>query len=272
MSPTSPTRGHRGVSRARRMELTGELLARLDDPAEVRLELEDEIIRLNLVVATQEARRYERRGIDPEDLRQVACLALVKAVRRYDPALATDFLGYVVPCIRGELRRWFRDTGWVVRPPRSIQELQARVTRVSGELTQELGRSPRPSDIAARLGVPTERIEEAVSAHAGYSVDSLDATTEDSERPLAATLVHHEAGFSQVEARSVVAPLVRRLGAREQRILELRYLHDATQGEIGADIGVTQTQVSRLMTGINRQLRDELTPREDGAPGLSPAV
>ena len=223
-------------------------------------------------MATQEARRYERRGIDPEDLRQVACLALVKAVRRYDTALATDFLGYVVPCIRGELRRWFRDAGWVVRPPRSVQELQARVTRVSGELAQELGRSPRPSDIAARLGVPTERIEEAVSAHAGYSVDSLDAAADDSERPLADSLVHHEAGFGQVEARAVVAPLVRRLGTREQRILELRYLHDSTQDEIGAAVGVTQAQVSRLMSGINRQLRSDLAPRDDGPGSLSPAV
>ena len=127
------------------MELTAALIARLDDPTEVRTDLEDEIIRLNLVVATQEARRYDRRGIDPDDLRQVAYLALVKAVRRYDTALATDFLGYVVPCIRGELRRWFRDAGWMVRPPRSVQELQARITRVSEELGQELGRSPAPA-------------------------------------------------------------------------------------------------------------------------------
>ncbi len=271
MSTTTPLRGHRGVSRARRMAITGELLDRLDDGVESRRDVEDEIIRLNLVVATQEARRYERRGIDPDDLRQVAYLALVKAVRRYDPALATDFLGYVVPCIRGELRRWFRDAGWVVRPPRSVQELQARITRATEELTQELGRSPRPSDIAAHLGVETERVEEAVSAHAGYSVDSLDAVTDDSERPLAESLVHHEPGFGQVEARTEVAPAVRRLGTREQHILELRYLHDATQDEIGAAIGVTQAQVSRLMSGITRQLRQDLSPRDDGPGGLSRA-
>jgi RNA polymerase sigma-B factor len=253
------------------MAITGELLDRLDDGFGSRRDVEDEIIRLNLVVATQEARRYERRGIDADDLRQVAYLALVKAVRRYDPALATDFLGYVVPCIRGELRRWFRDAGWVVRPPRSVQELQARITRATEELTQELGRSPRPSDIAAHLGVPTERVEEAVAAHAGYSVDSLDAVTDDSERPLAESLVHLDPGFDQVEARTEVAPAVRRLGTREQHILELRYLHDATQDEIGAAIGVTQAQVSRLMTGITRQLRQDLSPRDDGPGGLSRA-
>jgi RNA polymerase sigma-B factor len=252
------------------MELTSALLARLDNPAEVRTDLEDEIIRLNLVVAAQEARRYDRRGIDPDDLRQVAYLALVKAVRRYDTALATDFLGYVVPCIRGELRRWFRDAGWMVRPPRSVQELQARITRVSEELAQELGRSPRPSDIAARLGVPSSQVEEAISAHAGFSVDSLDAVADDSERPLADSLVHLEAGFDEAEARTAVAPAVRRLGTREQQIVELRYLHDATQGEIGAAIGVTQTQVSRLLSGITRQLRDDVGG--DGPDDFSRAV
>jgi RNA polymerase sigma-B factor len=272
VSTTTPPGTHRGVPRARRMALTGELLARLDDGTGSRRDLEDEIIRLNLVVATQEARRYERRGIDADDLRQVACLALVKAVRRYDPALATDFLGYVVPCIRGELRRWFRDAGWVVRPPRSVQELQARVTRVTETLAQELGRSPRPSDIATRLGVPTDRVEEAISAHAGYSVDSLDAADDDSEGSLARALVHHERGFGQVDARAHVAPAVRRLGTREQQILELRYLHDATQDEIGAAIGVTQAQVSRLMSGINRQLRGDLAPNDDGPDGFSRAV
>jgi RNA polymerase sigma-B factor len=270
VSTSSPTSGRRDVSRARRMELTEALLARLDDPAEVRSDLEDEIIRLNLVVAAQEARRYDRRGIDPDDLRQVAYLALVKAVRRYDTALATDFLGYVVPCIRGELRRWFRDAGWMVRPPRSVQELQARITRVTGELAQELGRSPRPSDIAARLGVPASHVEEAISAHAGFSVDSLDAVADDSERPLADSLVHHEPGYDEAEARTTVAPAVRRLGAREQRIVALRYLHDATQGELGAAIGVTQTQVSRLLSGITRQLRDDVGG--DGPGDFSRAV
>lgn len=273
MSPLPPPRGQRGLSRSRRIARTGELLERLTGPAAARRDVEDEIIRLNLVVATEEARRYERRGIDADDLRQVACLALVRAVRRYDPDLATDFLGYVVPCIRGELRRSFRDTGWTVRPPRSVQELQAQVTRVTEELAQELGRSPRPSDVAERLGVTVERVEEAVAAHGGFSADSLDQVADESDRPLVDSLVHHEPGFAQVEARLVVASAVRTLGAREQRILELRYLHDATQDEIGTQIGVTQAQVSRLMSGMTKRLRGELSARTDEAPpGLSRAV
>jgi RNA polymerase sigma-B factor len=270
---TSPRPGHHGVPRARRVELTDALLERLDDPGEDRRAIEDEVIRLNLVVATQVARRYERRGVDAEDLRQVACLALVKAVRRYDGARSADFLGYVVPCIRGELRRWFRDNGWLVRPPRSVQELQSTITRLTEELAQELGRSPRPSDLAARLGLPTARVEEAIAAHGGWNGDSLDADTETPERRLPESLVHHDTGFAGAEARAVVAPPVRRLGAREQHILELRYVHDLTQDEIGTSIGVTQAQVSRLMTGIHRQLRGELVGGTDEAPGgLSPAV
>jgi RNA polymerase sigma-B factor len=253
--------------------LTAALLARLDDPDEDRRQVEDEVIRLNLVVATQVARRYERRGVDAEDLRQVACLALVKAVRRYDGARSADFLGYVVPCIRGELRRWFRDNGWLVRPPRPVQELQSTITRLTEELSQELGRSPRPSDLAARLGVPTATVEEAIAAHGGWNGDSLDVETQAPERRLAEWLTHHDTGFARAEARAVVEAPVRRLEAREQHILELRYVQDLTQGEIGTSIGVTQAQVSRLMTGIHRQLRGELEGGTDEASGgLSPAV
>ena len=93
-----------------------------------------------MVVAREVARRYHGRGLDADDLEQVAYVGLCKAVRNYDPEKATDFLSFAVPTIRGELRRWFRDAGWMVRPPRSIQELQGKVTATHDELVHELGR------------------------------------------------------------------------------------------------------------------------------------
>jgi RNA polymerase sigma-B factor len=103
-------------------------------------------------VATAIAARYRTRGIATEDLQQVAYLALVKAAHGYDPEVGHDFLSYAVPTIRGEIKRHFRDLGWMVRPPRRIQELQARISTADAELSQWLGRSPRPSEIAATLG------------------------------------------------------------------------------------------------------------------------
>src|SRR5690348_15094560 len=126
-----------------------------------RQELHDQVIRDNLVVAAQIAARYRNRGIPDEDLKQVAYLALVKAVRRYEYAPDRDFLSYAVPTIRGELKRCFRDLGWTIRPPRSIQEAQQRILRAEGELFQELGRPPRPSEIAAHLELDLEVVVEA---------------------------------------------------------------------------------------------------------------
>src|SRR6478609_2662584 len=121
--------------------------SRAESP-ERRKALHDEVIRLNMQVAGEIARRYHGRGIPGDDLDQVANLGLVKAVQGFDPSHGSDFLSFAVPTIRGEIRRYFRDFGWTIRPPRSVQELQTKITAAEGELFQSLGRSPRPSEIA----------------------------------------------------------------------------------------------------------------------------
>jgi len=264
-----------GLSREMRSTLTRDLLSQLSDPSCSRSEIEDEIIRLNLVVAVQVARRYEGRGIEADDLRQVASLGLVKAVRAYDPAKATDFLSFAVPTIRGEVRRWFRDRGWMVRPPRSVQEIQAGIGAASDTLVQELGRAARPSELAAHLDVDVDQVIEAVSASGFFSVDSLDATRTGDESPYD-RLAQVEPGFVSAEARVVLGPLVRELTPRERRILELRFFHGASQAEIGEELGVTQTQVSRLLSSIFRRLRERVldAPHATMArhPDLTPAA
>lgn len=117
-----------------------------------------------MVVAADCARRYRGRGIATDDLDQVAYLGLVKAVRAFDPERGFDFLSFAVPTIRGELRRHFRDQGWALRPPRSIQELQTKILAVESDLAQELGRSPRPSDLARHLDVDLEQVLDALGA------------------------------------------------------------------------------------------------------------
>jgi RNA polymerase sigma-B factor len=264
VSLTSFATATSGLSREMRSTLTRDLLAQLSDPSCSRREIEDEVIRLNLVVAQQVARRYEGRGIEADDLRQVASLGLVKAVRAYDPAKATDFLSFAVPSIRGEVRRWFRDRGWMVRPPRSVQEIQAGISAAHDTLVQELGRAARPSELAAHLDVDVDQVIEAVSASGFFSVDSLDATVTGDASPYD-RLADAEDGFVSAEARVVLGPLVRELTARERRILELRFFQGATQAEIGEELGVTQTQVSRLLSSIFRRLRDRVLDGPDGA-------
>lgn len=272
LNPTSP---QARLSRSARTAKTSELLAQLTDPSCSRRQIEDEIIRINLVVAMQEARRYAGRGVEIEDLRQVASLGLVKAVRGYDPAKGTDLLAFAVPTMRGELRRWFRDRGWMVRPPRPVQDLQAGISAAQDTLAQELGRPARPSELAAHLSVDVDQVIEAVSASGLFTVDSLDAKLAGGRSPYD-RLARPETGFASAEARVVLGPLVRELSRRERRILELRFFEGASQAEIGEQLGVTQAQVSRLLANICRRLRRRLQDSRRGTatsrPDLTPAA
>lgn len=246
--------------KAERREQTGALLecARLAEGDE-RDDLLGQVVELNLGVASDVAKRYRGRGIPDEDLEQVAHLALVKAVRAFDPVKANDLLTFAVPTIRGELRRHFRDQGWVVRPPRSIQELQASVTAAEAELCQSLGRQPRAEEVAAELGVDAEQVAEAQSANGCFAPSSLDDTGRDgSDGAILDRLGAEDDGFSNAEARAMLGPLLKDLSEREQRILELRFWRGWTQAEIGADIGVTQMQVSRLLQRTLTRLRSRL--------------
>ncbi|WP_395693780.1 SigB/SigF/SigG family RNA polymerase sigma factor [Nocardioides sp.] len=227
-----------------------------DGAGDRRRAVEDRIVELNMTVASDCARRYRGRGIATDDLDQVAFLGLVKAVRAFDPGRGHDFLSFAVPTIRGELRRHFRDQGWALRPPRSIQELQTRILAAEGELAQQLGRSPRPSDLAHHLDVDLEQVLDALAAAGCFSPASLDAPAPEGEEPIGDRLGEVDAAFAGADARVTLAAVMRGLTPRERRILELRFFGGYTQAEIGADIGVTQMQVSRLLNRILARLRE----------------
>ena len=247
-----------GTPEEQRRALTAQLLARAaTSRGAERAGCEDEVIRLNMPIAQELARRYHRRGIPGEDLDQVAYLGLVKAVRGFDPAQGQDFLSYAVPTVRGELRRHFRDAGWTVRPPRSVQEVQARVLTAEAELYQRLGRSPRPSEIAEHLDVPLPLVIDALAASGCFTPLSLDAPRSEDDQP-SELIGGEDRGLASAEARLALRPLIATLTERERRILQLRYFEDRTQAQIGAEVGVTQEQVSRLLSGILLRLRRRL--------------
>lgn len=225
----------------------------------LRRRLLDQIVELNLCVARSVAHRYRSRGIDVEDLEQVAYLALVKAAHRFDPEAGNDFLAYAVPTIRGEVRRHFRDLGWTVRPPRRIQELQGRVADVQMDLAGRLGRSPTAGELAAELGIARSEVEEALAAEGCFVPASLDRLVGESGGATVGDLLEGpDPGHRSAEARIALAPEVRRLSERDRRILRLRFFEDLTQREIGEEIGVTQMQVSRVLSRIFDDLRATL--------------
>ena len=249
------------LPRSERMTRTADCLAEASDAGPPRRDsLVEEVVLLNMPVARSVAGRYRNRGLSQDDLDQVAYLALTRAAQNFDPGLASDFLSYAVPCIRGELKKHFRDSGWSVRPPRRVQELQARISGVRSDMAQELGRSPRRGEIADELEIEVEEVDEAMSADGCFHPTSLDRpVVEDATTTVGDRVEDASHDLASAEARVTLGPLVRRLGERDRRIVELRFFHQATQQEIAADIGVTQMHVSRLISRILGTLRDELT-------------
>ncbi|MDN4162295.1 sigma-70 family RNA polymerase sigma factor [Nocardioides abyssi] len=263
--PTAPARSLRpppqaaGLTDSRRRMETARLLSRARaSQGELRTRYEDDVIALNMGVASDVARRYHGRGIPDEDVDQVAYLGLVKAVRGFDPTLGDDFLSFAVPTLRGEIRRYFRDAGWTVRPPRSVQEVQARVTTAEGELTQRLGRAPRPAEVAEHLDVPLPLVLDSLNATGCFTPVSLDAPWADGGDDPTRSMGDLDPAFASAEARLALRPLMEELTERERRIIELRFFENRTQTQIGDEVGVTQEQVSRLITQILARLRRSL--------------
>jgi RNA polymerase sigma-B factor len=256
------------LTRAERAAATEELLDRAHhatDP-ERRRALLDEVVLINRGVADAVASRYRRRGVPLEDLQQAAYEGLVKAVGRWDPDHGKDLLTYAVPTIRGELQRHFRDHGWTVRPPRRVQELQWQVNACISDLTQELGHEPSANEVQQRLDITDEEYVDAVTAFGCFQPASLDqpvgaesAATLGEMLPDAATHDEVPDELSAAEARVSLGPAVRSLPSRDRRIIYLRFFEEQTQEQIGAELGVTQMQVSRLLARILRDLRCAIT-------------
>jgi RNA polymerase sigma-70 factor (sigma-B/F/G subfamily) len=247
---------------ADRSERTHELLGRARCAEGVVLErLHEEVVLLNIEVAESIVMRYRNRGVPVEDLVQVACLGLVKAARGFDPDKSDNFLSYAVPTILGEVKRFFRDNAWVVRPPRRIQELQAEISAVSARLAHESGRVPSARVIAAELGTDPGEVVEALAADGCFAPSSLDrssGTVDDDGSSLAEVLGGDDPGFAHAEAVVALRPLCQRLSERDRRIIYLRFFHEWTQAKIAAEFGVTQMQVSRLLSRILRDMRTQL--------------
>jgi RNA polymerase sigma-B factor len=224
--------------------------------------LRDALVEEHVGLAEYLARRFTDRGETFDDLRQVALVGLLKAVERFDPDRGLRFSTFATPTIVGELKRHFRDRGWAVRVPRRIQELHLHLVRVVGTLSQELGRSPTPEEIARRTGTRVEDVLEAMEAGGVYRLASLDAALANGERDgldLGARLGEDDPGFDGVERRAELSELLANLPERERRIVYLRFFEGLTQSEIATEVGISQMHVSRLLATSLDRLRREAT-------------
>lgn len=245
------------------VEPLAELLATAADAE--RDELLERIVLTALPMADAIAKRYRWRGIETDDLEQVARTALVKAAARYRPGLGSGFVAFAAPSISGELKRWFRDHGWSVRPPRRVQELRALLVSEEEELRHTLQREPLDREIAERLGVTESDVSEVRACASGYHAASLDAPNEAGTSLADRTLVT-PSECEWIEMRDALRWAVTGLDERQRLVVRLRFVEDLTQSEIGERIGVSQMQVSRILHSVLSTLREALAQDEAHRP------
>lgn len=220
----------------------------------------DELVRRSLPLARKLARRYAGAREPFDDLVQVASLGLVKAVDRFDPARGIAFSSFAVPTILGELKRYFRDTGWSAHVPRGAQELALKVQDAEQRLTTRRGRSPTVSELAEYLELSMEDTVEALETAAAHHAASLDAPINEADGEagtVADTFGQEDPGLELVDATATISAAARHLSEQERQVLALRLFNDQTQAEIAQQVGVSQMQVSRI---LRRALSRLITP------------
>lgn len=230
--------------------------------------LRNVLVEAHAHLADYHARRYATGRAPREDLHQVALMAIVFAVERFDPSLGVAFSTFAGRTIEGECKRYLRDRTWTVRPPRRAQELHLRLRSVEEELTHRLGRSPTVGELAAACSCTEEALLEAMEAGAAYRMASLDQPDRDEPggggEP-AADLGCTEAGYRRVDHRAIVEEVLEGLSPRDREIVELRFFALLSQPEIASRFGVSQSYLSRMLRRILGQLRDGLD--DEAAPG-----
>jgi len=231
-----------------------------------RAALTEQMVLAAVPLADAIALRYQGRGIETDDLLQVARTALVKAVHRYRPGAGAGFAAYASPTVSGEVKRWFRDQGWAVRPPRRIQELRAGLVVEEERLRHALRRDPLDGEVARVLGVTAADVAEARACSAGYHATSLDALTA-AGTSLADRLLVDPGHAGAHEVRDVLRRSIACLSERQRLVLHLRFVEELTQSEIGERIGVSQMQVSRILRATLDRLRADLRDDDLAADG-----
>ncbi|MGC4111070.1 MAG: RNA polymerase sigma factor SigF [Nocardioides sp.] len=230
--------------------------------AQERASARDDLVALHLPLVEHCARRFRNRGEPLEDLVQVGTIGLIKSIDRFDLGRGVEFSTYATPTVIGEIKRHFRDKGWAIRVPRRLQELRLQITATTADMTQTLGRSPTPRELADAIGCTLEEVVEGIESSNAYSTLSLDAADDGGEEgggvSMIALIGLDDVELEHVEIRESIKPLLEALPRREKQILLLRFFKNRTQSQIAAEIGVSQMHVSRLLSRTLDQLRESM--------------
>ncbi|MFJ7059778.1 RNA polymerase sigma factor SigF [Streptomyces griseobrunneus] len=229
------------------------------------------LIEMNLSLVRFAANRFRNRGSgDMEDIVQVGTIGLIKAIDRFDLSREVEFTSFAVPYIVGEIKRFFRDTSWAVHVPRRLQELRVDIAKAKETLAGDLDRDPTVQELAEYLGMEEAEITEGIVASNGYTAGSLDMPTDSAEsgprntggRTFADVLGGPDPAMETVENLHTLAPLLGELDERERLIIDMRFGQELTQAQIGAELGISQMHVSRLLSRMLGKLRSGMLTQE----------
>lgn len=229
--------------------------------------IREEIIRRHMYIAEILSKKYSNRGIEYEDIYQVACLGLIYSVDRFDISKGYEFSSFATPTIIGEIKKHFRDKGWVIRVPRRIQELSQKINQARNTLNQKLQRVPTIDEIAEYLKVSAEDLLEAMEASKVYSPQSLDNPYEsdgdDKDITLSDLIGEDDKNFNKIENNDFIFRIIESLNDIEKKIIEDRYFKKKTQIYIAEELGVSQMTVSRMEKKIIEKFRREYDKMDD---------
>jgi RNA polymerase sigma-B factor len=246
-----------------------ELFARHRATAD-RAIVEELVVRYEPLVRSV-ARRYHARGEPLDDLVQVANVGLLKAIQRFDPDRGFAFTSFATPTMLGELKRYFRDSGWAVHVPRGVKERALELATATDKLSARFGRSPSIAELAQELGATQEETLDALEAYHGRHASPLERSSDDDDETgspsPAARLGAEDSGLDRAEYMTVIARGVDALSDADRRLLHLRFEEDLTQSEIARRIGTSQMQVSRLLRAAIEKIRRVSGELEPPAPG-----
>lgn len=226
-----------------------------------QVDIRNELIQRNLYIAEILSKKYINKGIEYEDIYQVASLGLIYAIERYDITKGFEFSSFATPTIIGEIKKYFRDKGWSIRVPRRIQELSKRVNQVKNEIQQETHKVPKISDIAERLGITQEEVLETIDAAGAYAPISLDIKYdnegEDKDVALHELIGKDDKSFAEIEDNDFLRNVMESLSDIERKIITDRYFDNKTQMAVAKDLDISQMTVSRMEKKILVKLKKE---------------
>lgn len=220
------------------------------------------LIERYLYIAEILAKKYTNRGIEYDDIYQVACIGLIYAIDRFDVDKGFKFSSFATPTIIGEIKKYFRDKGWTIKVPRRIQELSKKINNAKVTLSQKLQRSPTVTDIAEYLDCTEEEVLEAMEASKVYTPQSLDLTydssNDDKDVNLADLIGEEDVYFNKIENNDFLLRSIKKLNDMEKKILIDRYFNRRTQVAIAKDLNISQMTVSRVEKRVIEKLRKEM--------------